>query len=45
MATIRTGTNDKDHTLGNRHSGTFWGARRFSDRVSTSACGIQCTIF
>lgn len=36
-ATIRTGTNDNDYTLGNRYSGTFWGARRFSDWVSASA--------
>ena len=36
-ATIRTGTNDNDYTLGDRYSGTFWGARRFNDWVSASA--------
>jgi len=36
-ATIRTGTNDNDYSLGDRFSGTFWGARRFNDWVSASA--------
>ncbi len=36
-ATIRTGTNDNDYSLGNRYSGTFWVGRRFSDWVSASA--------
>jgi hypothetical protein len=36
-AVIRTGTNDNDYSLGNRYSGTFWAARRFSRWVSASA--------
>lgn len=36
-ATIRSGTNDNDYTLGNRYSGTFWVGRRFSNWVSASA--------
>lgn len=36
MATIRTGTNDRDYTLGNRYEGTFWGGYRFNDKFSGS---------